>query len=213
MSLSVQLSTMLAMIAMGSFFGATLDTYQRFLKRNKRKRFIVFMNDILFWILQGSIIFYILFLVNHGELRFYLVLALLCGFSAYQALIKKYYLAILEYIIIFIQSTALFFYRLLDIMVYRPLKWFVIFIISLLLLAVRLLLVLVKIVIKMLLWMLKIILYPILLLGKGIWTLLPKPVQKTVRRLKVWFVGYFALLEDKLSSMFSLFQTIFSKLK
>ncbi|WP_328192609.1 spore cortex biosynthesis protein YabQ, partial [Heyndrickxia coagulans] len=38
MSLSVQFYTMLAMIAMGSFFGGTLDTYNRFLQRRNRKR-------------------------------------------------------------------------------------------------------------------------------------------------------------------------------
>ena len=71
-----------------------LDTYQRFLKRGHRNRWIVFINDILFWMIQGLIIFYVLFLVNHGELRFYLLLALICGFSAYQALMKRLYLGL-----------------------------------------------------------------------------------------------------------------------
>ena len=73
MTLTVQFYTLLAMIGMGSIFGATLDTYQRFLKRGHRNRWIVFINDILFWMIQGLIIFYVLFLVNHGELRFYLI--------------------------------------------------------------------------------------------------------------------------------------------
>ncbi|MFD6438251.1 spore cortex biosynthesis protein YabQ, partial [Peribacillus sp. NPDC060186] len=38
MTLTIQFYTLLAMIGMGSCFGAALDTYNRFLKRSKRKR-------------------------------------------------------------------------------------------------------------------------------------------------------------------------------
>lgn len=213
MTLSVQLYTMLAMIAMGSLFGAILDTYQRFLKRGKRKRFIVFINDILFWLFQGLIIFYVLFLVNYGELRFYLLLSLLCGFAAYQALFKKFYLATLEYLILFIQSATNLVYKLIYTIVFQPIKWIVIFIFSLLILTAKLLLGLVKTVAKMLLWMLKIILYPIYLLGKGIWMIIPQSVQKIVRQVQGWFVSYFIFLKGKFSNVTSFIRTIFSKLK
>ena len=53
MTISVQFLTMLAMIGMGSFFGAAFDTYNRFLKRAGRKRWIVFCNDILFLAFAG----------------------------------------------------------------------------------------------------------------------------------------------------------------
>lgn len=57
MTLSTQFITMLAMVGMGSFFGAALDTYNRFLKRDTQKHWLVFLNDILFWLLQGLTIF------------------------------------------------------------------------------------------------------------------------------------------------------------
>ena len=78
MSLTTQLATMLAMIGMGSWLGAALDTYNRFLQRQDRTHWIVLINDILFWIVQGLIIFYVLLLVNEGELRFYIFLSILC---------------------------------------------------------------------------------------------------------------------------------------
>ena len=53
MSLTIQLYTMLSMIGMGAWIGASLDTYQRFLKRQERKRWFVFIHDILFWIVQA----------------------------------------------------------------------------------------------------------------------------------------------------------------
>lgn len=57
MSVTTQLATMLAMIGMGSWLGAALDTYNRFLQRQNRKHWVVFINDVLFWIVQGLIIF------------------------------------------------------------------------------------------------------------------------------------------------------------
>src|SRR5262245_25191931 len=98
MTLSTQFLSMLSMIGMGSLFGMMFDTYQRFLNRPKRNHWIVFFNDLLFWIIQALLIFYILFLVNNGELRFYIFIAILCGFAAYQSLLKGTYLKLLEII-------------------------------------------------------------------------------------------------------------------
>ena len=46
----------------GCLIGASLDTYQRFLKRQERKRWIVFIHDILFWIVQALFVFTYCFL-------------------------------------------------------------------------------------------------------------------------------------------------------
>lgn len=72
MTLTTQFLTMISMAAMGSYLGAAIDTYNRFLFRSKRKSWLVFLNDIFFWILQGLIFFYVLFVINQGELRFYI---------------------------------------------------------------------------------------------------------------------------------------------
>ena len=90
MTLSTQFMTMLAMIGMGIFFGAGLDTYNRFLKRRKRKSWLVFINDVLFWILQGLFIFFILFRVNQGELRFYIFIAFYVVLLPIKAYLKGY---------------------------------------------------------------------------------------------------------------------------
>jgi spore cortex biosynthesis protein YabQ len=51
MSLTTQFLTMLTMIGMGSYLGAAVDTYSRFLQRQKRAHWVVFINDILFWVI------------------------------------------------------------------------------------------------------------------------------------------------------------------
>src|SRR5919205_1257688 len=98
MTLSTQFLTMLSMIGMGSLFGAMFDTYQRFLNRPKQKRLIIF---------------YTLFLVNNGELRFYIFIALICGFAAYQSLFKGIYLRLLEFLIQTIISLVKFIIKVL----------------------------------------------------------------------------------------------------
>ncbi|MBS4198025.1 spore cortex biosynthesis protein YabQ [Lederbergia citri] len=196
MSLSTQFYTMLSMIAMGSFFGASLDTYQRFLNRKNRKKLILFINDILFWIFHGLIAFYILYLVNYGELRFYLLLALLCGFAAYQALLKKFYLKVLEAVITFTKATIRFIHKLFTTLVYSPIKWLVLFLLGVLVFTGKVLLTLVKIVGKVLLWGLKVVLYPLKLIGKGLLYLVPKQVKKAFRKSYDVIAGYFQIIKN-----------------
>ncbi len=189
MSLTVQFYTMLAMIAMGSFFGASLDTYNRFLKRGERKRWIIFLNDILFWMLQGLVIFYILFLVNQGEVRFYIFIALVCGFAGYQALLKGIYLKVLEVIIQVIVIVWTFVIRGINGLIISPLKWLMILIISICIGIGKGLLGLVQIGLKVILWIIKVILTPIKWLGKGLWMLFPKKVKFAVERFWASFAG------------------------
>ncbi|WPZ18478.1 spore cortex biosynthesis protein YabQ [Geobacillus subterraneus] len=99
MSITTQLLTMLTMIGMGGWLGMALDTYNRFLKREERAHWLVFVNDVLFWAVQALLVFYVLLLVNDGELRFYLFLALLCGYAAYQSLLRSLYVRVLEWLI------------------------------------------------------------------------------------------------------------------
>ncbi|RWR04717.1 spore cortex biosynthesis protein YabQ [Siminovitchia fortis] len=187
MSLPVQFYTLLAMIGMGSLFGATLDTYQRFLKRGKRKKWIVFLNDLLFWFIQGIIIFYVLFLVNYGELRFYLFLALLCGFSAYQALFKKIYLKLLESLIQLVKAVARLIYRTFYLLVYKPARGLCILLAAIILYVYGLLLSLVKIVWIMVKWVLKTVFKPFVWILKKV---IPESVEKFVVQLRKTIAGY-----------------------
>lgn len=177
MTLSVQFMTMLAMIGMGSLFGAMFDTYNRFLKRTKRKHWIVFINDILFWILQGLIIFYVLFLVNRGALRFYIFIALLCGFAAYQSLLKKAYLAVLEAVISAVVHTCEFLAKAFHILVYRPLLFLFTVIASAFIMAGRGLLALVRFLLNVLLWIMKFFWKPFKGLFSLFWKLVPKRIK------------------------------------
>jgi spore cortex biosynthesis protein YabQ len=183
MTLIVQFYTMLVMIGMGSLFGASLDTYNRFLNRSKRKRWLVFLNDILFWILQALFIFYILFIVNFGEIRFYIFIALLCGFAAYQALLKQLYLRLLEAIIQFFISLYNFMVKVVNNLIFSPIKWLILFLLSILIGIGKVLLSILLFNWKVIKWILTAFFTPVIWITKGIWSLLPKIITKKVEKL------------------------------
>jgi spore cortex biosynthesis protein YabQ len=183
MTLSTQFLTMLSMVGMGSLFGVMFDTYQRFLKRPNRKSWIVFFNDLLFWILQALLIFYTLFLVNNGELRFYIFIALLCGYAAYQSLFKGIYLRLLELIIRTVIAVYRFIRKTFLLLVYKPVLGLIQLVISIIILLGRGLFTLVKFVFKIILFILKVIVMPIEKIVLIIWKLLPKSIKKSVEKL------------------------------
>ncbi|MEQ2529016.1 spore cortex biosynthesis protein YabQ [Robertmurraya yapensis] len=191
MTLSTQFLTMIAMIGMGSYFGAALDTYNRFLQRSKRQSWLVFINDILFWFLQGLSIFYVLFLVNKGELRFYIFLALLCGFAAYQSLLKRGYLRLLEIVISMVISIYRFFVKAFHLLIYKPIYSIVLAIISLIIMLGKGLYALVKWICKVLLSVIRVFLKPFGWLMILLWNLLPKKIKKMLEKLYNKFAGFF----------------------
>lgn len=198
MTLSTQFLTMLSMIMMGSLFGVMFDTYQRFLDRPNRKSWIVFLNDLLFWVIQALIIFYILFLVNNGELRFYIFVALLCGFAAYQSLFKGIYLRLLEFIIKTVIAIYNFMRRTFQLLIYKPVLGLIQLVISIIILLGRGLYSLVKFVLKILWGVLKVIWVPIEKIVLLLWKLLPKTIKKSVEKLYNKMAGIFMEIKNYL---------------
>ncbi|KYG33310.1 spore cortex biosynthesis protein YabQ [Alkalihalobacillus trypoxylicola] len=180
MSLTVQFYTMLSMVAFGLFIGATLDTYRRFLKTKPSFHWLTAIYDLLFWIIQGALLFYILFIVNKGEVRFYVFLAILCGFAAYQALLKKGYNYLLELVIRAIIGIYHFIKQLLTIILIKPIKFILKLFYSLCMMVITtlftILLFILKMVWKLISWVLNVILTI---------TRLNKITDKMIIRLKI----------------------------
>ncbi|OEH92641.1 spore cortex biosynthesis protein YabQ [Bacillus solimangrovi] len=174
MSLSVQFQTMLLMIAAGIWLGLILDTYRRFFNRDKREAWLVFLFDILFWVVQALIIFYMLLHVNHGQLRFYIFIAILCGFSSYQALFQRIYRALLERLIIICKALFHFLKRVIQILLIKP-------IIIIWGLMITIVFFMIRFVWKIILIVLSVIFFPFRLIGKIIWRILPIKVKKFIR--------------------------------
>ncbi|QOR66717.1 spore cortex biosynthesis protein YabQ [Cytobacillus suaedae] len=189
MSLTTQFYTMIAMIGMGSYLGAALDTYGRFLKRPKRARWLVFINDILFWVLQGLIIFYILLSVNEGELRFYVFLALLCGFAAYQSLLRTSYQGFLEVLIRAAVRTYRFLEKTFHLFIVRPIQLLIQLILVLLMGLLNILIAIGKILLSIFTVIVKVLLSPFKWIGLLLWRMLPQNLKKFLLKYFTSFAG------------------------
>jgi len=79
--------TMAAMIGCGAALGFLFDGYRVAWAELKLPRRLHPPFDLLYWLLAAPVVFRTLYLVNGGELRFYVFLSLLLGVSAYFALL------------------------------------------------------------------------------------------------------------------------------
>lgn len=212
MSLTLQLYTMLAMIGMGAWLGAALDTYHRFLKRSQRRRWLVFIHDILFWIVQALLVFYVLLRVNEAELRMYVFVALLCGFAAYQSLLKSFYKKLLDFVIYIVLQTIQFFVRLIQLLIMKPVIGIVQMIIAFILLIFRILFSigngLWKCMVAILLFVWKLFFMPVQFLTLLIWKLLPKRVKIFIKK----YAGFLAHIKNLNKYIFQVWERIKKKL-
>ncbi|PRS76080.1 MULTISPECIES: spore cortex biosynthesis protein YabQ [unclassified Bacillus (in: firmicutes)] len=162
MTLTVQFYTMLSMVAMGIWLGASLDTYKLFVNREKTVKWLLVIHDLLFWLVQGLLFFYVLLLTNDGEFRLYIFLAVALGFSMYQALMKQLYMNILKFMMMCVYQTALVFKRLVMSIVFQPIRWLLTLIISAIMFLLHLLLRLVHFTFRLVWKVLSVVCYPLI---------------------------------------------------
>lgn len=122
MTLTVQFSTMMAMAIMGLWIGVSVDTYGRLFYRGPRRRWNLtqITADLVFWLLQGLLVFLVLLYVNHGSVRIYIFLALLCGYAAYRGLFQSVYRKMLESVIRAVRFTGRIVKKFLLFFLLRP---------------------------------------------------------------------------------------------
>ncbi|WP_138419993.1 spore cortex biosynthesis protein YabQ [Aquibacillus sediminis] len=189
MTLTVQFVTIISMVAGGIYLGGAIETFKRFEFFWKRKTILSYVIEISFWLLQALILFYILYLVNQGELRFYILLALICGYATYKSLFENTYKRLLERVINISISIYLFIYRLLQLVVVKPIKLLIKFTIGLLVTVWGMLL--------SASWLLvKVVWYPIKLIFALIWRLLPQIAKKYIYQL----AGFYSKIKNKVVS-------------
>ncbi|WP_018924736.1 spore cortex biosynthesis protein YabQ [Salsuginibacillus kocurii] len=111
MTLSTQFETFGWMMVAGAIIGMNLDVYHRLLHSSITKLKRSFL-DIFFWVVQAAVVFYMLLLVNHGEIRIYFLLAIALGAYMYRKTFRRVFTNTLEVIIRFVISVC------------RVFKWF-----------------------------------------------------------------------------------------
>ncbi|TSB45037.1 spore cortex biosynthesis protein YabQ [Alkalicoccobacillus porphyridii] len=188
MSLTIQLQTMLSMLAMGAWIGASLDTYGKLTYQPRSFRWTVAIRDLLFWCVQALLVFYVLYQANLGELRGYIFVALLCGYAAYRALLQSVYTYLLDRLIMLVVSIVRFIRKSVYYILINPVKWLLKLTLSLCMIVLTLV------------W--KICLVISSIIWKPLWWLF-RPLFQSLSKSKIYgkMVPYFRKLKEKSQSV------------
>lgn len=111
------------MVISGIYLGIARATYERFSVKWAHHLILVYLLEILFWLLQTIIIFTVLYYVNYGEIRFYLFLAILLGYSIYMVCIHSWYKRLLEGCIKVLHFFLRFLKNFIWIVIIRPIQF------------------------------------------------------------------------------------------
>lgn len=122
MNLDVQMVSLLSSIFMGIGVGASLDTYERILGKRTFFQWIRVVNDFLFWIVQALLYFGLLLYMNEGDVRLYLLLAVVLGYAMYRALLESSYRKILNVLLRIIHHVVYFLVRFTHVFLLNPSK-------------------------------------------------------------------------------------------
>ena len=85
----------------GIVIGILFDIFRIFRLTFKTSDFITYIEDILFWLLTGFFLIFILFTFSKGEIRLYSVVSLVLGITIYMLSISKYFIKINVKIVLF----------------------------------------------------------------------------------------------------------------
>ena len=88
----------------GIIIGIIFDIFRILRKTFKHKDFVIYLQDILFWILTGILLLYTTFIFNDSEIRLYMILSSFLGFIIYLFTISKFFIKVSVKIILFIKN-------------------------------------------------------------------------------------------------------------
>ncbi|MEN2766713.1 spore cortex biosynthesis protein YabQ [Ornithinibacillus xuwenensis] len=176
MTLSVQFYTMVSMVAGGFYLGTALDTFRRFHRHWKHHIFLVYLMEISFWLTQVFILYYVLFLVNSGELRLYVFAACLLGFAIYQVLAANLYKRLLERIISILLRILQFVNKLVKTIIIAPIQYIIALLVACIIFLVNTCIVVLR-------FVLKTIFLPVKWILQWLYSLLPKKFKLFLHNL------------------------------
>lgn len=105
-------------IVNGLIIGVLFDVFRISRKTFKTSNIITYIEDIVFWILTGLILLFSIFTFNNGEIRNYIFLGVITGFTFYMLFLSKFFIKINVKIINILKTITT---RILKIIIY-PIK-------------------------------------------------------------------------------------------
>lgn len=178
MTLSVQFLSMAVMVAGGIQAALTFDTYKQLFRPASFWRQIGV--DVVFFLTEACVLFYFLYQINGGILKFYLFLAILLGISIYYALLQRTYLWLLDKLVRIVKGFFGIILRIINRVVFQPIT--------------RILIQLFTLVVFIFYILRKII----ALIGKIIWWLVEPLIPEKIKRSGISFLKKCSRIKDKL---------------
>lgn len=97
-----QFNTVFIFFLTGICIGLLFDFFRIQRKVLKTCDFITYIQDILFWIVSGLIIIFVIMKYTNGEIRIYMILGIILGILIYFLIISKYIMKIFVCILSFL---------------------------------------------------------------------------------------------------------------
>ncbi|SFB31802.1 spore cortex biosynthesis protein YabQ [Lentibacillus halodurans] len=185
MTLNVQFITMISMITGGFYLGMALDTFRRLSIYWKQRVFLKYFMEISFWMTQTMLLYYVLFLANSGELRFYVFIAILLGFSMYQVLAANLYKRMLEYLIRMMVKVYRFLQNMVRVTIVTPIKFIIQLLMTIIMFTANTLW-------NLLRYSFKIVFVPVFWLLRLIFRMLPQNIQRNLHKI----AGFYSTIEN-----------------
>lgn len=125
-----QLFCLMIFTMTGIVIGVLFDIFRVLRRSFRTANWITYLQDILFWILTGSIILFAVFTFNHGELRSYVFLGMAFGIILYMITISRFFIRYSVGIIKFLKKILWipihFIIHAIDQIMMKPIHFFVI---------------------------------------------------------------------------------------
>lgn len=103
-----QIYILLAFFITGIIIGLIFDIFRITRKAFKVPNILIYIEDILFWILTGIILLFTIFNFTTGEIRLYMIITVIFGSLTYFITISKYFILINIKVIQFLKSMVYF---------------------------------------------------------------------------------------------------------
>lgn len=165
--------------------GIIQDTHRRFSIHWKRNKFLTYFMEISFWLTQTMLLYYLLYQVNSGELRFYVFVACLLGFSIYQVIAANVYKRFLEQVIRICLNVYRFIEKVVQTIIITPVKLLIRFLIASILFIGNVLFTIIR-------YLTMFIFTPVSWVFQTIFRILPKKFQNNLHKL----AGFYSTIEN-----------------
>lgn len=163
------------MIIGGVYLGFATETFRRVSIHWKNQKIVTYFLEISYWMIQTCLLFFVLYQVNDGELRVYVFLACILGFSIYVVIFKEIYKRFLEWTFNVILTIVKGIIKVIDTLILRPVKWMIQLIVGTILYVLH-------VCYHILLFLLKVLFYPLQLLFTFIKKLLPEKMRNNISK-------------------------------